>query len=50
MMNIPAENVYELKEASYKDLEEICEKVFTRARPLTEILDNSTGILGIEYL
>ena len=46
MMNIPAENIFELKEASKIDLDEICKKVFTRARPLAEKLYNSTGIIG----
>ena len=47
-MKIPDENVYELKEASWKDLEDMIDLMKKITRPLTLELENSTGICGTQ--
>ena len=47
-MDIPSENVFELKEASYKELDDIRNKVYATAKPHTRELTKGTGIYGNE--
>ena len=46
MMGIPSENRFEMKEANYKELDQIFAWLQKRFRVLTKLLDKVTGILG----
>ena len=48
MMNIPAENTFELKDANLEDLEEMFTWLRLRFTVLIRKLERSTGILGLE--
>ena len=50
MMGIPPENTIELKDVTNDELDEMIEWLSYRIAVLTRVLENSTGILGIDFL
>ena len=50
MMSILPENTFEIKDASFDELDEIIEWLSYRIVALTRVLEISTGILGIDFM
>ena len=50
MMGILPENTYELRDATYSEVEKRIEWLSYRIAVLTRVLSNSTGILGIDFM
>ena len=46
MAGIPPQNIIELRDASYKDMEDLPDKVKEKIMPLTSDLKDPTGICG----
>ena len=49
MMNILEENIYELKNASRKDMDELEKTLNQQVKIRSKVLDNNMGICGIDY-
>ena len=46
MLHIPDENVFELKDATYDQMEEIKQRIIDKIQPRVRILKQDTGIFG----
>ena len=46
MAGIPPQNIIQLRDASYKDMEDLPDKVKEKIMPLTSDLKDPTGICG----
>ena len=47
MLHIPDENIFELHDATYDQMEEIKERITNKIQPRVRILKQDTGIFGI---
>ena len=50
IMGIPPENTIEMKDVAYDEIEEKIEWLSYRIAVLTRVLENPTGILGVDFM